>query len=290
MRDVIDLTIEHENLASRPRVGALSVPQDDDVTEIMVQQAGPNPVVERVRVAEPAIVVDDDIEITGLNRVAHPRRRWLRPRRRRRAAAPVFERRDVPLLVPDEAADGLGAWDYAAAPDSAVDGPRPLLRRSLRSRAHNGSWLYRIAGPFSGDLTSFLHIAFSQRQSPDEEVINRVLARSLEETTERQGPTMDTIKQPQKPKTTTPHFTRSLEGDKKFVCAMCDCELAAGQPGLDGERLELSRRVYFRHCGHVYCGSCVHELSTARSSRFKKCRAPDCARKAGRITFTELYI
>lgn len=68
------------------------------------------------------------------------------------------------------------------------------------------------------------------------------------------------------------YTSKIVNTGEEYCCALCGTELGVGFPesedvknggalllyrGLTGADRELSKRYYFAHCGHVYCGWCV---------------------------------
>lgn len=122
----------------------------------------------------------------------------------------------------------------------------------------------------------------------NEDQLARAIANSLIESDAHKPPDLSALKIPSKPTDTRPGFTRTLKPKQKLACAGCDNELGVGDQSLAGEEARnMSARIYFRGCGHVYCGRCVH-LIKINESPFRGCAVVGC--KTSRKTkFCQIY-
>lgn len=120
------------------------------------------------------------------------------------------------------------------------------------------------------------------------EDLHRAISNSLVDTDAHKPPDITQLRLPKKPTETREGFTRSLENSPKVVCVGCDNELGVSDESLNGEEARrLSGRIYFRSCGHVYCGRCVHLINTA-SAMFRGCAVTGC-KATSRVKFCQIY-
>ena len=94
------------------------------------------------------------------------------------------------------------------------------------------------------------------------------------------------------PKEVRPGFTRAIDPTDTYECAWCRVELNEGIPertkaneeewiksfnGTSDVDRQMSKRIFFSGCGHVYCGWCVKRIVNRPKTRVKKKQRPDPA-------------
>lgn len=146
----------------------------------------------------------------------------------------------------------------------------------------------------------------------DQEQLNRALRLSAEQYeaafATRQTPPAKTL---DLPKETRSGYTRAIDPSNVYQCAWCELELNEGIPaktesntefwdskfrGTTEADQELSKRVFFSSCGHVYCGWCVKKIiNRPKGKKAKKstgvigsCCVVDCKR-GFRGKFIEIF-
>lgn len=120
------------------------------------------------------------------------------------------------------------------------------------------------------------------------EDLHRAINNSLIDTDAFKPPDITQLRLPKKPTETREGFTRSLEGSPKIACAGCENEVGVSDETLTSEEARrLSGRIYFRSCGHVYCGKCVHLVNT-NSAPFRGCAVTGC-KSTSRVKFCQIY-
>jgi hypothetical protein len=92
------------------------------------------------------------------------------------------------------------------------------------------------------------------------------------------------------PKEVRPGFTRAIDPANTYECAWCRIELNEGIPertkaneqvwfksfnGTNDVDRQMSKRIFFSCCGHVYCGWCVKRIVNRPKARAKKKQQPD---------------
>lgn len=132
------------------------------------------------------------------------------------------------------------------------------------------------------------------------------------------------------PTTVTPGYTRSIDPKNTYICAWCECEFSTGIPpkpspssdtNIDNDNktnddthdnttaqdklaqwasrfggttqtdVDLSKRVFFAPCSHVYCGWCVKRIiSRPKGKKQKRPKRTKTDKDGGETSFEQLPI
>lgn len=153
--------------------------------------------------------------------------------------------------------------------------------------------------PFSNRSAALYHALFGMtfsglaprlnRFASEQSQLEQTLLLSAEQYTFAPNSAPQDVKTLPIPTETRPGYTRSIDSSKTYLCAWCEVELNQGIPekpdqdtaslhswnerfGLTSEAdHQLSKRVFFSTCGHVYCGWCVKRIiNRPKGKRAKK--------------------
>lgn len=174
----------------------------------------------------------------------------------------------IPVPALPHRGNGLN-YDLFAALDRLLDRTPDAIRRIMGPEFATGGFIS----------------AQALANDSDNDILQRTLQASIDQAQYGSRVNVKDIRKSQDPGPATEGFTRSVTGAETLVCIICDNELGIARPDAPN-----SERVFFRGCGHVYCGWCTFELMNRRTK--KKCPVSNCAsctpKKKNR--FQELYI
>lgn len=272
------------------------------------------------RLADPSETATvDDVEITNVE--YHPGQTQTRHR----------------LLLPQAL---LSNFFFPSDPDGTASDSGRLFPRSFsamanprrrrhthihRTRRANPRELPARLGSFYQSLFEMISLDALQANASgshgipsfsDQEQLNRALNLSAEQYeaafATRQTPPAKSL---DLPKETRPGYTRAIDPSNVYQCAWCELELNEGIPaktesntefwdskfrGATEADQELSKRVFFSPCSHIYCGWCVKKIiNRPKGKKSKKatakekgiiasCCVVDCKR-AFRGKFIEIF-
>lgn len=173
--------------------------------------------------------------------------------------------------------------------------PRTIFnnrRSSARLRTNNNdrNRMRDVLIPRFHAVQGALYQFFAGLQSREEDDLQRALRLSAQQyyfayQGTDNSPNIEDARTLPVPKEVRPGFTRTIDPANTYQCAWCQVELNEGIPectktnkqswlksfnGITDVDRQMSKRIFFSGCGHVYCGWCVKRIVNRPKTRSKK--------------------